>query len=102
MLYRNKETGRFYLLNDSDNYGFDCYSFTEKLKLDDGYIPFDASTYAGSEDEEEREKRLIKRWDEEMSEEEKINYCLEGMDTSLSECELIEDEELEEFLFERC
>ena len=42
------------------------------------------------------------KWDEEMTEDEQINFCLKGMDSSLDRCELIEDEELEEELFNLC
>ena len=102
MIYRDKENGRLFLLNNSDNYGFDCYSFSKDKKQEDGFIPFAYDCLPTEEPERSDELELIKKWDEEMTVDEQINFCLKGMDSSLDRCELIEDEELEEELFNLC
>lgn len=103
MIYVNKKTGWHYLLNDSDNYGYDCYSFNEKLEPEDGFIPFSADMCCCNDQESfDKEEELIRQWNEEMTEEEQINFCLNGMGTDIKDCILIEDEELEEELFDKC
>lgn len=103
MLYQNKTNGNYYLLNESDNLGYDCYSFTKDKEQIDGFFPFSADLCCcDTEEERKAELAFIDRWDNQMTEENRINYCLEEMGTSLDECILIEDNELEDELFYSC
>lgn len=103
MLYKDKTNGRLFLLNDSDNYGYDCYSFDKDKNQKDGFIPFCADmSCCQTKEDFDKEQELIDKWNDEMTEEEQIDYCLKGMDSSLEQCELIEDEDLEEELFDMC
>lgn len=102
MIYKDKKNGKLFLLNDSDNYGFDCYSFTKDREPEDGYIPFAYDCLPTEEPARSNELELIRKWDKEMTEEERIDFCLKGMGSSLDKCKLIEDEDLEEELFDMC
>lgn len=106
LLFRDKESGRYFLLHDSDNYGYDCYSFDEEQEPEDGYIPFAIDIcderHGLSYNEVQRELRLIDDWNERMTTEEKVDYCLQGMGSSLSKCEQIINNELAEELWDKC
>jgi len=95
MLYRDRETGWFYILNESDNYGYDCYSYDMKGHEEDGFIPFCADmSCCQTKEDIEKEENLIGEWNEVMTEEQRIDYCLKGLETSLERCDLISEEDV--------
>lgn len=96
ILLQDRNTKKYFILGDSDNYGYDCYSFTEDKEQEDGFIPFCADCM------EEGDEELITKWDEEMNLEQRVDYCLKGMGSSLEDCEVIDDEDLLEELWEEC
>lgn len=94
MVYRDKNTGLYYMLNNSPSYWWDCYSFNESKEQEDGFIPFCTDCREGMTEEEiAAEDEVIRKFEEEWSTEQTINYCLEQMGTSLKDCELLEDDE---------
>lgn len=101
ILLRDKNTGRYFILGDSDNYGYDCYSFFPDKEQDDGYIPFAVDCLPEDEEDRKCELELIEKWGE-MTLEEKVDHCLKGMDSSLADCEVLDDEDLLEELWEKC
>ena len=59
------------------------------------YIPDDKHAFCA-------EMKLINKWENEMTKEDCINFCLKKMGTDVKDCILVEDEELEEELFDKC
>lgn len=102
MIYVNKKTGWHYLMNWSDNLGMDCYIFNEKLEYEDGYFPFARDCMPDDKDEFIDSVALINKWENEMTEEDSIAFCLKEMGTDIKDCILVEDEELEEELSDKC